>query len=152
MMVKVTQIRTPEQQARDFLANLPDEQLGCMSQRHPWPLIDPRKRQLPNGISARPQHDGCYQIEETCPNCGKVRWYTTLPGGVFDVNVIYRYRDPQGWVTKHDDVEATRRDYKAELFRRASEQLTGLIRAADEPQDEPPAGTLKPARFTAPGA
>ncbi len=130
-MVKVTQIRTPEQQARDFLANLPDDQLECMSQRHVWPVIDLHKTSLPKGISAARQHDGCYQVRETCPNCGKVRWYTTLPGGVFDVNAQYRYEDPQNWVTKHDDIEATRRDYKAELFRRAAGQLTSIVAAAE---------------------
>lgn len=138
-MVKV-QIRTPEQQSKAFLGTVPDDQLECMTQRHPWPLIDLRDKRLPKGIRAVRQHDGCYQIEETCPNCGKARWYTTLPGGVFDVNVIYRYKDPQGWVTKHDDVEATRRDYKAELFRRAAEQLTGVLRDA---VDAPGPGTAK---------
>jgi len=131
-MVKVTKIRTAKQQADEFLASVPDEQLMCMTQRHPWPLIDLRKRSLPKGIGAVRQHDGCYQIRETCPNCGKTRWYTTLPGGVFDVNVQYRYDSPPGWVVKHDDIEATRRDYKAELFRRANEMLTGFLVAAPD--------------------
>ena len=150
-MVRITQIRTPEQLADAFFAKVDDRQLECMTQRHQWPVINLRNRALPKGISATRQHDGCYQIRETCPNCGKVRWYTTLPGGVFDVQVHYRYEDPQNWTTKHDDIELTRRDYKAELFRRAAEQLTGIVASAAEPPEQPARATVTP-RFTAPAS
>jgi len=129
---ELKQLRTPEQQARDFLGTIPDEQLACMSQRHPWPVIDLKKKTVPKGISALPQHDGCWQIRETCPVCGKVRWYTTLKGGAFDTSVQYRYEDPPNWVVRHSEIEATRRDYKAELFRRVLGQSFGaeLFRSA----------------------
>jgi hypothetical protein len=113
--------KTVNQLKLEFLASIPDGQLMCRATHfHPFPSLDPRDEDLPIGISALPQKDGCWQMNETCPNCGKVRWYTTLPGGWFDLDVLYQYKPPRDWVTLPADspFTVTARDYKSELFRR----------------------------------
>lgn len=112
----------PTPAGRAYIESIPDPQLECMSQHHQWPLIKLGRKKFPKGISAVPQQDGCFQIRETCTNCGKVRWFTTVKGGFFDTSaiVVYRYDDPDGWVKRprNEILDVTRRDLTAELFSR----------------------------------
>jgi hypothetical protein len=106
---------TPDSGARQYLASLGEAQATCMSQGHSWPKIRPGKA-LPKGVDAVPQRMGAFQVRETCPVCRTIRTWTTLPGGAFDMDVQYRYEHPQDWVTKHGDVDVTRRDIKADVW------------------------------------
>jgi hypothetical protein len=116
---------SPDQGKTQYLASLGEAQATCMSQGHSWPKIRPGKA-LPKGVDAVPQKLGAFQVRETCPVCHTVRTWTTLPGGGFDMDVMYRYEHPQDWVTKDSDVDVTRRDIKADVWA----QFGGALRSS----------------------
>lgn len=115
-----------------YLHDLDDNIVVCKGQRHDFAKIRPGK--LPRGLEAVPQKDGCYQIRQRCRNgCGVVRTMTTLPGGVFDMDVQYRYEYENPAFHAPRDTGLTARDYMAEAVRRAvADQLLLTARAAKQ--------------------
>lgn len=130
---KVRTIKSPDQIKSDYLSRMSDEQLQCRSgRRHRWPSdeIGSKARNLPKGITAQVQK-GMYTITEECMRgCGRYRRFTTLSGGMFDLDTVYAYwsTEDNPWVTVSQDsgVEISGRDCKAEMFVRA----LPLIKAA----------------------
>lgn len=134
-------------QQADWLHGLPDKFMGCRGDHHDWPTITPGK--LPRGVKAVPVADGCFQMEITCRNCGRVRIKTTLPGGVYDRNAVYFYRDPEGYAAPKG-LELSKSDYTVELYRRLAENLQAEAHHASQPAAG--AGSPAAARFSSAGA
>lgn len=84
----------------DLVSEMDDEEVLCRGPAgHRFPL-DQRRRKGARlkGVEAVRQVDGCYLVVETCLECGMVeRWSVTLPGGAYDVEMIYRYRYSRRW-------------------------------------------------------
>jgi hypothetical protein len=120
-------VRTPDQRKADLLAEIPDNQLECRAQRHPFPRVRLNKGK-PKGLHILPQRDGCFEIRQVCPECTTYRWKITLPNGVLDMDAGWQMRYPKEWLVLHQDdmrVRITRRDIERELYRRAHEKLFG---------------------------
>lgn len=115
--------------ALDWLQAADDVFLACRG-NHRFPKLVIRKGTLPRGITAARQRDGAYQIRETCPDCGTVRWYETAPDGWIDGAVRrYRYEWPDGYRMPAGAAEyVSTRDCQAELWRRTREVLDGQQR------------------------
>ena len=80
--------------------DLPARQAVCRAVGHQWCLNDIIfGRGLPRGMQAIPLADGSRRLKDTCKRCGKVRSITTFPGGIFDEDAPYGYKDPKDWVT-----------------------------------------------------
>src|SRR5260370_39427019 len=106
------------------LSEIPDEQLASRAGRHRWALDELETGvPLPRGLSAIPQHDGSYQLQDECSRCRKTRIVTTLPKGVYDINAEYTYHNPDDWVTLHQDLDATKRVLRAENVARNAGRL-----------------------------
>jgi hypothetical protein len=127
--VKVTSI-TPDAAKSNYLARLDDDQAVCMSQGHGWPKIKPGKP-LPRGINVVPEKNGQFQVRETCPSCGTVRTWTTLPGGQFDMDIQYRYEHPKQWTTQEKGTGVTRRDIKASVWKQFGQGLASAPSATE---------------------
>jgi hypothetical protein len=111
------------------LYGVDDRTIECRGGRHRFPEMGIRK--IPKGITFVPQHDGSYQIRSTCPNCGRWRVKTTLPGGGYDRNAVYQYGGgPEDFSAKEDTERGklSKADYAAELHRRVAE--AGAFRTA----------------------
>lgn len=119
-------VTTRERAKLAVVGKLSNEQLACRAGRHPWPVLIPGLP-IPDGIRPTPNHDGSFQITETCPICGSTRTRTTLPKGSYDRSAHYAYRHPEDWLTIHQDEEVTRGDIVAELYRRVGPELFGLV-------------------------
>jgi len=104
----------PGRAEQQYLASMDDEQAICMGQGHSWPKIRPNKP-FPKGIETVRQHNGQYQVRETCPVCKTVRIWTTLPGGAFSYDIQYRYEHPERWVVRHGE-DVTRRDIRGHTW------------------------------------
>lgn len=114
--------QTPDQAKADFLHNLDDKFLECRGDHHDWPVLK-LGTDLPRGVSAIRQRDGCYQLKMRCKNCGKVRSKLTLPKGVWDLDVGWAYPEvPKGFASPPGS-GVTRMDCVAELGRRLQEQI-----------------------------
>jgi hypothetical protein len=119
-MAQQTDDRTLDARQRDWINHVPDKYIGCRGDHHDWPTLRPGR--LPRGIRAEHTVDGGYQVIITCRNCGRERMKTTLPGGGYDRNAIYTYRDPAGYAAP-PGLDLTKADYTAELYRRIAEDL-----------------------------
>lgn len=110
----------------EFVSSLDDDFLSCRGDRHSFPKLVVRKStgKLPKGIALTRQHDGCFQITFTCPDCGTERSKTTLPGGRYDPSAQYTYRYPPGYLSPAGS-GLSRPDFTTELLRRAFE--TGVV-------------------------
>jgi hypothetical protein len=110
-----------------YISDMTEGELTCRARgRHDWPSDRLRpNRALPKGITPVRQHDGSYQIAEWCRDCEKERTWTTLPKGIYDTDVTYRYKNPQRWVTIPRDVEYTQRDLKAAKLAIVADDLFG---------------------------
>jgi hypothetical protein len=131
--------RTLEQKQADWLHHLPDKFIGCRGDHHDWPVIKPGK--LPKGVKPVPLHDGSYQMEVSCRNCGRVRIKTTLPGGFYDRSANYIYRDPEGYAAPKG-LGLSKADYTDELYNRvtvARAQADQVALADLEPDTDDPA-------------
>lgn len=130
---KLRTIKTPDQIKAEYLSRMSDEQLQCRAgRRHRWPSdeISSKARSLPKGLTAQVQK-GMYTITEEClRGCGRYRRFTTLSGGLFDLDTVYSYwsTEDNPWVVVSEDsgVEIIGREFKAEMFERA----LPLIKAA----------------------
>lgn len=136
-MGAVTGIRTPGQQKAAFLSQMSDAQVTCRgAHRHRWPSdeLSSKMKRVPRQMQVQAQREGGFEITEECMrDCGRMRRYITLSGGLFDLDTRYSYWSKKGtdWVTipQDSDVDMTARDYKAELFERNAQ----LIRASARP-------------------
>lgn len=84
----------------DIINSMDDEEVLCRGPAGHRFSLDQRRRKGSRlkGVEAVRQVDGCYLVIETCLECGMVeRWSVTLPGGAYDVDVIYRYRYSRKW-------------------------------------------------------
>jgi hypothetical protein len=135
-------VRTADQELLEILNEVADEEVACRSGYHPWPQLVVGKG-LPRGFRAVAQADGCYQITEVCPVCGTERISTTLKGGVFDLDVRYRYRYPDYWVRISQDWGATKRTFRRENFRRNAEAITAMVSAAAVRESQPAGYAVK---------
>jgi hypothetical protein len=115
--MRITDNRTLEQRQADWLQHLPDKFIPCRGDHHDWPVIKPGK--LPKGVRPVPLHDGSFQMEVSCRSCGRIRIKTTLPGGYYDRDAIYAYRDPEGYAAPKG-LGLTKSDYTDELYRRVT--------------------------------
>jgi hypothetical protein len=109
-------------QGTPALHGVDDRTVACRGDHHDWPILKPGP--LPRGVSAVPQHDGCFQVTITCKNCGRWRRKTTLPGGGYDTSAVYAYGGgPKDFSAKEDSQRGglTRTDYTIELWRRMAE-------------------------------
>jgi hypothetical protein len=112
----------PSREGRDWLHAADDDLLACRATGHAFPKIRARSGKLPRGISARRQHDGAFQIAQTCRDCGTRRWLTTLPGGELDLPARYSYEYPIGYASPKGS-HVNRRLALAEVWRRALETV-----------------------------
>lgn len=134
--LRAVQYVDPEQAGLDHLNNADDEVICCKAERHTFEKLRPGP--LPKSVKAVPQHDGSFQMEQTCLDCTTVRIKTTLPGGVLDHSARYTYRHPPGYLapkgaglTKADYVdEEWRRGPGKELAKAAKANKTRAARAA----------------------
>ena len=116
-----------DEAARQWLAYVDDEILGCRGQSHNWPKLRPGKPRRGVRIVG-PYVDGVMEIVQTCADCGKTRRLITAPHGVLDLPARWGYKDPR---TRpgHEPFAApkgsgiTRRQCLEETWRRAREDL-----------------------------
>lgn len=111
------QLATEAMAKKKILSEVPDEQIACRL-GHDWPKLRAGKRTLPKNFRVVPQRDGCAQLVETCSNCGKQRWKTTLPGGFYNRNAVYVYENPPKWVRIPRDAGIKRIDIDQENHER----------------------------------
>jgi hypothetical protein len=84
--------------AEDAINDMDDDEVRCRSLHHRYPLDDIRPGRKLRGVDVARQIDGCYQVVETCLDCGMVeRTSVTLPGGAYDAEVVYRHRYSRRW-------------------------------------------------------
>ncbi len=106
------------------LGDIDDDITACRAWGHRWPSKNLRPgRKLPLGFRPRAISDGCVEVTETCPDCRKRRITVTLPGGIFNRNVLRQYANPENWPVIKRDEHVTPRDFQAEVFRRVQEEL-----------------------------
>lgn len=137
MAAKVRQIMTPEQRKAEYLNRMTDEQLQCRAgHRHRFPSdeLSKRMRTLPSGMTVTVKKS-VYTIEEECMrDCGRIRYYATRSGAIFDTDVVYQYKTREDkrrdWVTVPDTEEfrITGRDCKGEMFDRVAPLLQAAAR------------------------
>lgn len=116
---------------REYLAGLDDETIACKGGGpHPFPKLIPNKP-LPKGTAVRPVKDGCFQITETCPVCGRKRKKTTAPRGFLGAGTRGHYSGGQeGYIAK--GLGLTHADHANELGRRLQETIQTAGKAAKQ--------------------
>jgi hypothetical protein len=140
-------VRTAEAELLAILNEIPDEQVTCRAGKHDFAMDTAEiGKPLPSAISARPQHDGCYQIVDPCGRCGTVRITVTLPGGGLDGDLDYRMIYPRDWHKIPREYPHGKRVLRREKFRRSAPQLRALIRAA--PAAQGTGGSVPVPRFS----
>jgi hypothetical protein len=123
-----------DQELLEILNEIPDEQVVCRSGKHDFAMDTAEiGKPLPRSVSARPQHDGCYQIVDPCGRCGAVRITVTLPGGGLDGDLDYRLVYPKDWHRIPREYPHGRRVLRRENFRRSAPQIRALIRQSPAP-------------------
>jgi hypothetical protein len=126
------------------LAVLDDNIVFCRARGflggHDWPKLTSangrliRKRsgagQLPKGFRPVLQRDGTVLMNETCSNCGKIRWWETGTGGTWNPAAKRHYTNPPNWKVIPADLGYTSRDFDAEAYRRLQENIMAAARKA----------------------
>jgi len=110
---------SPIRTRRQLLARMDAAELTCRARGHQWPELDLGSEKLPPGMEARRRPGGVFLIEETCLRCGKARTMLTAPRGIFDLDAVRRYTDPEHWTRLPAEAGVTRRDIVAEYWRQA---------------------------------
>ena len=106
---------------------------------HDWPKLTNRGLKvgtLPKGFRPVLQRDGTVMMTETCSGCGKVRWWETGPGGVWNPSAKRHYRNPRGWKVVPASLGYTSRDFDAEAYRRLQESIMAAARKAAYDQEQ----------------
>jgi hypothetical protein len=111
--------KTIEVRRAEWLASYPSRFLACR-QGHNFPKPIPGRKKMPR-TQMEPWHDpdgqliGCVYIEQSCGNCGRIRWKITGPrGSYYGDSTKWHYNDPRGYATPKG-LGLTYADY-AELF------------------------------------
>lgn len=133
----------PSPEARKYAEQTDDDQLACRAGQHDWPKPRPG-RPLPGNFQPRRQHDGCYRVTEICGVCGKKRFTTTFPGGIFDLDATYSYDDPEHWQVIPREVGMSKRVFKAELYRRLNEEIVAAAERAGNANGNVPMPPFRP--------
>ena len=119
-------------QRREDMADIDDEQIFCRARGfaggHDWPKLRPGKR-IPKNFHPMLTREGTLLVTETCRACGKVRWYMSGVGGMFDLGSKKRYKDPENWKRLARDLGYSSRDFDAEAWSRMQEQIMSIARA-----------------------
>jgi hypothetical protein len=118
-------VKSIEERQDDWIANYPDKFLACREQ-HDFPRMVPGKRlvrtRFEPWVDPEGERVGCYYQEQSCRNCGRIRWRITGPPGAFYLDATrWKYKDPSGYASPKG-LGLTKADYLEELFRRV---LTG---------------------------
>lgn len=98
-----------EARRAEWLQNYPDRFLACRTgHAFPKPKADKRNKKqmkLPN-TRMEPWHDpdgrlqGCVYVEQSCGNCGRIRWKITGPrGSYYTDSTKWHYSDPKGYAS-----------------------------------------------------
>lgn len=120
---KVIELRnvsgTGDSTGQQHLRGLDDDWLTCKGDRHDFPKLRLKPGPLPDGVTARKERGGVYQLIYTCPDCGTRRVRDTLKGGIIDTSVRYGYKHPKGYLAPKG-AGLTKSDYAAELAARAA--------------------------------
>lgn len=120
------------------LGDIDDEIVFCRARGflggHHWPKLTKRLKSgaLPKGFRPVLQRDGTVMMVENCGNCGKVRWWETGPGGVWNSGAKRHYKNPPNWKVVPADLGYTSRDFDAEAYRRVQESIMAAARKAAE--------------------
>jgi hypothetical protein len=116
---KYVDTRPIEERREEWLRKYPDRFLACRT-GHAFPRPVPGRRKMPR-TRMEPWHDpdgriqGCYYIEQSCGNCGRIRWKITGPrGSYYTDSTKWHYSDPSGYASPAG-LGLTYGDY-AELF------------------------------------
>jgi hypothetical protein len=105
---------------------------------HEWPKLNKRLNgRLPKGFRPVLQRDGTVLMNETCANCGKIRWWETGQGGTWNPGAKRHYTNPPNWKVVPANLGITSRDFDAEAYRRVQESILAEARKqADAIQHE----------------
>jgi hypothetical protein len=112
-------LRPVEVRREEWLRTYPDKFLACRSS-HAFPRPVPGRRMPRTKIEPysdpdRPARDGYRYVEQTCANCGRIRWKVTGPRGAYYAGATkWKYNDPAGYASPHG-LGLTYADY-AELY------------------------------------
>jgi hypothetical protein len=139
MARKVTDTRPAEVRRADWLRKYPDKFLACR-QGHAFPRPVPG-RKMPR-TTLEPWHDpegertGCYYVEQSCSNCGRIRWKITgSQGSYYSGSTQWHYKDPKGYASP-PGLGLIYADYADLLWERLIEGDHDTARAIDEQQEE----------------
>jgi len=118
------------------LTEIDDEIVFCRARGflggHDWPKLTKRLKTgtLPRGFRPLLQRDGTVLMRETCANCGKVRWWETGPGGVWNPGAKRTYKNPPNWKVVPADLGLSSRDFDAEAYKRVQESIMAAAKKA----------------------
>jgi hypothetical protein len=116
--------RLLDARARARLDEVPLNVLECRGgpKGHPWPHIKLKAGRLPKGVKFGRNTEGtCYE-EQTCPNCGRVRWRYTGPGWTFLRGERWTYEKGEQGFSEEPGLGLTRLDYTEKFY----QVLSGL--------------------------
>ena len=95
--------RPVEERREEWLRKYPDRFLACRG-GHAFPRPVPG-RKMPR-TKLEPWHDpdgrlaGCVYVEQSCANCGRIRWKITGPrGSYYSDSTRWHYNDPKGYAS-----------------------------------------------------
>lgn len=133
-----------------IIDSMDDEEVECRGPAGHSFALDRRRRKGSRlkGVEAVRQVDGCYLVIETCLECGMVeRWSVTLPGGAYDVDVIYRYRySRRGKKVPQELGRVGKRTFRVVADARAGGPYRAIVLEAARVTDRAP-GEVPQARF-----
>lgn len=112
-------VRLPRS-AKDFLNDVDDDFLSCLSQRHSFPKLRPGP--LPRGVRAKGVRVGVVQLIYVCPDCGTERT---------SVNGHHSYNWPEGYRPPPRS-GLTKRDYREQLGKRMAPYIRAAAKEAAE--------------------
>ena len=113
--------KDPEQEATDFLYNMPAKYAACHGFGHAFPKPGKKSK----GFKLIREADGWQQLRMTCRDCGMVRSITAAPGEVIELPAKrYTYDGPAGYYApKGTGPYLSRRRYANETTRRWREEI-----------------------------
>ncbi len=102
-VTKITDYRSVEQRQDEWLNNYPDKFLVCR-EGHDFPKMRNGKKlvrtRFEPWVDPEGRLRGCYYQEQSCSNCGRIRWRITGPPHAFYSEATkWSYKDPHGYAT-----------------------------------------------------
>jgi hypothetical protein len=138
----VSRLRSVQQEKEQIVAAASDAEVFCRGFEHDWPKSKTRFKKggvLPKGWTTRILHDGILEIRQACNNdCGKVRWFETLPHGIWGEETgRWQYGEVSGsdWHVisldaGNEEARPTKRDWRQEFFRRSQPAIKASATAS----------------------